>query len=435
MSNPPAEFENLVVRHQAAVCAVAFSVLRDRARSEEIAQEAFLLAWQKLPRMHPAPSLPGWICGIARNLARNAARRRTETQMTGSMTDRLAGTDSPLDALLDRENADLAERALAVLSDGEREAVVLYYRNEESLPEVASALGISPEAAKKRVQRGRESLREAVSAVAASLRATRPGAAFTAGCVAAFCAHGKTAAAATSAKGGTPAKLGLVAGGLGLLLIAGTVAWRTHGSASPSLSSSDVMLAEAPHATPPAKASRPAAWTTLTRPIKPDARAPLLAKIASTRTARLAAAPPAPASASDALPPAPPGVRLMQYNFGGERLFGTDYVAPPPRAPGPLSLSDLRNAIHSVLPLIRECYTAAAPQLTRRDGTMTLGFRLEGEPDVGTLITAASLSGDPQFSSNAELARCVRESLLSIEMPGLQIPGVVVAVYQFVVLP
>ena len=70
------DFEQIVRRHANAVCAVAYSVLRDRARSEEIAQEAFLVAWQKLPSIDPPPALPAWICGIAKKLAANARRRK-----------------------------------------------------------------------------------------------------------------------------------------------------------------------------------------------------------------------------------------------------------------------------------------------------------------------------------------------------------------------
>src|SRR5436190_23583090 len=95
MTDPHHDFAGLVARYQGAVCAVAYSVLRDRARSEEVAQDAFLLAWQKLPGMSPAPALPGWVCGIARNLARNAARRRKETEM---MTEPAALT-TPLDLM------------------------------------------------------------------------------------------------------------------------------------------------------------------------------------------------------------------------------------------------------------------------------------------------------------------------------------------------
>src|SRR5689334_117218 len=203
MTDPHHDFAGLVARYQGAVCAVAYSVLRDRARSEEVAQDAFLIAWQRLPGMDPAPVLPGWVCGIARNLARNAARRRKETEMI--VEPAAIGTDAR-EALIDRETAVHANRALAALPEHERDAVVLYYRGEQSMREVAGALGITEAAAKKRVLRGRERLRAAVESVETSLRATRPGPAFTAACVAALAAGGaakaSAAAAASSGAGG-----------------------------------------------------------------------------------------------------------------------------------------------------------------------------------------------------------------------------------------
>jgi len=152
MTVSPPDFAAMVERYQDAVCAIAYSVLRDQALSEEVAQDAFLIAWQKLPGMRPPPALPGWIDGTARNLARNAARRHKATPMLSEP----AVECSPLDFLLHRESQQRVNRALGQLSNREREAVVLYYRTDESMERVASALAISEAAAKKRVQRGRE---------------------------------------------------------------------------------------------------------------------------------------------------------------------------------------------------------------------------------------------------------------------------------------
>src|ERR1051325_4393498 len=192
------DFETLVTRYQGAVCAVAYTVLRDRARSEEVAQEAFLIAWQKLRAMSPPPKLPAWVCGIARNLAANARRRRKEVAVDPAKADAvLVSNDTPLDHMLDRETEALAERALAALPGRDREVVVLYYRGDESIADVATTLGISEPAARQRLHRGRERLRYAVAAVEQTLRATRPSAAFTAACVAAYALRGGAAQAAT----------------------------------------------------------------------------------------------------------------------------------------------------------------------------------------------------------------------------------------------
>ncbi len=55
-------FEALVLRHQTAICAIAHAALRDRARSEEVAQDALLIAWRDRAKVTVTP---GWLCGIA----------------------------------------------------------------------------------------------------------------------------------------------------------------------------------------------------------------------------------------------------------------------------------------------------------------------------------------------------------------------------------
>ncbi|MEO8840030.1 MAG: sigma-70 family RNA polymerase sigma factor [Kofleriaceae bacterium] len=224
-------------RCQAAVCAVAYARLRDRARSEEIAQEAFLLAWL---RRGEADLGIGWVCGIARNLARNANRRHKELAMTTE-----PGGRDLREELIDRETERNAASALVRLPERYREAVVLYYRGDESLAEVATALGITEAAARQRVHRGREKLRDALAPVECTLRGTRPGAAFTAAVLAAWFLRGRDAAAASAAgKGGTalvtaatttstPALLTAIATGAVLAIGTITIA-ATHAASSSS---------------------------------------------------------------------------------------------------------------------------------------------------------------------------------------------------------
>ncbi len=178
-----ADFEALVRTHQAAVCATAYSVLRDRARAEEVAQDAFLVAWQKLPALSAPPPMPAWICGIARNLARNAARKKREVVVADDR-DAPTAADGPLDSLLSQESRTIADRALAALDAGDREIMALYYMGEGSHADVARALGIAEASARQRVHRARAKLRDAATAVEATLRAARPGVAFTIACVA-----------------------------------------------------------------------------------------------------------------------------------------------------------------------------------------------------------------------------------------------------------
>src|SRR4051812_20229130 len=122
---------SLVREHARAVYAIAYAVLRDRARAEEITQDAFVVAWQKLPGMSPPPPpLPAWICAIARNLARNAARKRREVAMGDASDAERAALDgaggageTPLASALANEERAIAARALAAIGDDDREVV------------------------------------------------------------------------------------------------------------------------------------------------------------------------------------------------------------------------------------------------------------------------------------------------------------------------
>ena len=223
-------FEELVRRHQAAVCGIAYSQLRDRSLSEEVAQEAFLLAWL---RRAETPPTAAWVCGIARNLARNAARHPRENAMSSETASQLRDAR---DQLIDRETQEQALAALAKLPERFRDAVVLYYRGDETMTAVASALGISEEAARQRVHRGREKLRTAMEAVERALRGTRPGVAFTAAAVAAWSARSREAAAATGAAatlhGGASARG--IAWLVGVGAVAGSVALVASGAPGPA---------------------------------------------------------------------------------------------------------------------------------------------------------------------------------------------------------
>jgi RNA polymerase sigma factor (sigma-70 family) len=193
-------FERFVARSQSLVCAVAYSALHDRALSEEAAQDAFLIAWRTLPAAYDAEVLPTWLCGIVRRVAANVRRKRRREVATMDPASQIPSPEAgPLDELLAREDAQLAARALAALSAKYREPLVLFYRGEQSLQEVAGALGLSEAAVKQRLHRGRKLLKESLAGVVRTLEATRPGPAFTAATVAVLLAGKKSAAAEGSA--------------------------------------------------------------------------------------------------------------------------------------------------------------------------------------------------------------------------------------------
>ena len=69
-------FERLVPEYRRRVFGLAFSILRDRAAAEDLAQEVFVKLWQALPRYDGRAKLSTWIYTITRNASISALRAR-----------------------------------------------------------------------------------------------------------------------------------------------------------------------------------------------------------------------------------------------------------------------------------------------------------------------------------------------------------------------
>lgn len=59
-------FDLLVGRYQSLVCAITYSATGDVEKSEELAQETFLLAWKNLGQLKDLAKFKAWLCTIAR---------------------------------------------------------------------------------------------------------------------------------------------------------------------------------------------------------------------------------------------------------------------------------------------------------------------------------------------------------------------------------
>ena len=77
-------FGQLVARHQSAVCALAYSACGDIARSEDLAQETFIIAWRKLGDLKEPAKFKSWLYGIVRNLIGTAFRRESRNPLAAA---------------------------------------------------------------------------------------------------------------------------------------------------------------------------------------------------------------------------------------------------------------------------------------------------------------------------------------------------------------
>jgi RNA polymerase sigma factor (sigma-70 family) len=157
-------FAKLVEVYCRPIYGLVFSIVGNWQATEDIAQDAFLVAWTDIRRLRTLDAFGAWLRRIARNLARNWIRsecyRRALLERRAILGNAVG--PEPCAPVEDLEMVDTRAEvwgALATLSPRLRETVVLFYLEEKSVAETAAQLGITENAVKKRLQHARHRMR------------------------------------------------------------------------------------------------------------------------------------------------------------------------------------------------------------------------------------------------------------------------------------
>ena len=169
-----AAYETLLARFQQPVYNLAFRLLNDPGDTCDVVQEVFLKVFRNVGRFRHQSSLRTWIYRITVNEAHNHRRwffrhRSREVGLDEELDETRKRelpdpVRSPFDYAFDREKAVLIENALARINPLFREAVVLRDIEDLSYEEIADVLQISLGTVKSRIMRGREALRQELTA-------------------------------------------------------------------------------------------------------------------------------------------------------------------------------------------------------------------------------------------------------------------------------
>ncbi len=160
-------FGEIVRRYQNLVFATAFQILRDRPLAEDVAQEAFVKAFQSLQDLRTESSFPPWLRKITRNLAlasHKEQRRFGELEEAGTLQSLPA--DAGQEAERERGEADAfgeeVRRIVSSLSDTLRFPMLLCHIDDLSTRDAARFLGITEGALRKRLHDGKRKLQERI---------------------------------------------------------------------------------------------------------------------------------------------------------------------------------------------------------------------------------------------------------------------------------
>lgn len=162
-----AVLQGLMERYRQKVMHLAVSIVRDPMLAEDLAQTAFVKAWQALPKFDGRAALSTWLYTITRNTCLSALERERRLVPLEDFSDVADDDDDPLafgksPSAVEGSGQAAAEydveKLLTQLPEPYRRVVVLFYLEDRSCEEVGALLSMPTGTVKALLHRGRKRL-------------------------------------------------------------------------------------------------------------------------------------------------------------------------------------------------------------------------------------------------------------------------------------
>jgi RNA polymerase sigma-70 factor, ECF subfamily len=172
LAGSQAAYQDLVTRYATPAVNLATRMVRDRAVAEDLAQEAFLRAFERLSTYDQQRRFVSWFFQILHNVTIDYLRRKRPTMVSLDDLEEIGhpAVDTPSaqgSPAAQAEQAALAhavEAALTSIRPEYREVVVLRYREDLSIQEIAEIMGVPVGTVKTYLYRARKELTSILSA-------------------------------------------------------------------------------------------------------------------------------------------------------------------------------------------------------------------------------------------------------------------------------
>ncbi|MFO1094362.1 MAG: sigma-70 family RNA polymerase sigma factor [Planctomycetaceae bacterium] len=158
-------FGELAAGYQSAVFAIVLRRLRNRAEAAEVTQDVFMRALRKLGQLREPERFAGWLKRIAVRMSINrAVRRPHETMFAPESFDAVrTSVDVPLERIVRYERAGQVRAGLSQLRPMDRDTLVAFYFEGQSLKEMSDRFSSPVGTIKRRLHTARNRLKAALS--------------------------------------------------------------------------------------------------------------------------------------------------------------------------------------------------------------------------------------------------------------------------------
>jgi RNA polymerase sigma-70 factor (ECF subfamily) len=374
-----------LLEHARWVRGLARCLTHDEASADDLAQDAWVAALRNPPALEGETR--GWLGTVVRNVRRMELRGdRRRLARESSAVDPDARVASTADLADEVELGRILAEELLRLDEPYRETLLLTFYRDQTSAEVGAQRGIPGATVRTHVKVGLERLRrrldERYGERATWKRAFVPMAALPR--VAAKGALMGKATAATIA----------AVGALGLLAV-------QHHARS-----------NAPKVSPP--------------PIVAAARTALQNRIERLRQQKPAHD--ALVAAIEAKKPPQPSTVPSLPSPPTDRIPGQAWKV------GDLDPEYIRQSIQDALPLFKQCFEDALVDHPDLNGRIQLEFTIEGDPDVGGVVSASEVDDEQSTIKLPELRECFEQTIYAARFPAPSDQGVVLVSYPFKLL-
>jgi RNA polymerase sigma-70 factor (ECF subfamily) len=162
-----AAFDGLFRRYHRAVYAAIYRRLGNDAETQEVCQEVFIQAMRKVGQLEEPLCFGGWVRAIATRMAINRAvrRRPTPTVEAGRLESQWIEHETPLGRALARERQDRVRVGLDRLTDLDRDTLVAFYFQGQSLVQMSTQFKSPVGTIKRRLHVARKRLAKELEAL------------------------------------------------------------------------------------------------------------------------------------------------------------------------------------------------------------------------------------------------------------------------------
>jgi RNA polymerase sigma-70 factor (ECF subfamily) len=161
--SPVISIRDLVARHHAEVYRFAYRLSGTVADAEDLSQQAFLIAHQKLHQLRDASDGRAWLFTITRNCFWRNCQRKRPVAAADLELDVGDIVDASDDDTLDPFDSEQLQAALNELPEEFRVVVAMFYFEELSYREIAESLKLPQGTVMSRLSRAKRRLREMLS--------------------------------------------------------------------------------------------------------------------------------------------------------------------------------------------------------------------------------------------------------------------------------